>query len=158
MGSVMLCNLPGEFSEGDKGTTEILGKPQTELGWRATCYAARRVAAAMAGREKHKAMPVRLHPPPHASLLRATLKAKGTPNTTNKTNPGTLLGVARMAEKSQRVPGRNAACTVSPTVPSNPDRPALPETNMAMYHHVGSCFHRNLPGLWTPLCKNYSFF
>lgn len=108
--------------------------------------------------KSYKAMPVRLHPPPHASLLLATLKAKGTPNTTNKTNPGTLLGVARMAEKGQRVPGCNAACTVSPTVPLNPDRPALPETNMAMYHHVGSCFHRNLPGLWTTLCKNYSFF
>lgn len=31
----------------------------------------------------------------------AILRAKGTPNITNKSNPGTLLGVGRMAEKDR---------------------------------------------------------
>lgn len=94
--------------------------------------------------------------PPHP--MSATLRAKGTPNITNKSNPGTLLGVGRMAEKDRGCQTTLQACTVSLTVPSNLDHPALPETNTPTDRHVGTCFHRNLSVLWTTLCKNYSVF
>lgn len=159
MGSVRLCNLPGEFSEGDKGTKVIPGKPHrqswgggqlaTQLDMSLRLRQAERTYKANAGQASS---------PTPRLLVAYYSQGQGRSQHHKQDQPWDAPGVARMAEKGRRVPGHNAARTMSPTVPSNPDRPALPETNTPMYHHMGSCFHRNLPGLWNTLCKNYSFF
>lgn len=138
----MLCKLPGNFREGDKGTKAISGKPHTEQSWDGGHLEV--PSAEMADRGNLSVTPVRLQPPPHACYSQSQGRAQH-----------------HQQEQPWDAPGggkTRAARTVSLRVPSNLDHPALPETNTPTDRHMGTCFHRNLSVLWTTLCKNYSVF
>lgn len=154
MGSMRLCNLAGEFSKGDKGTKAIPGKPKTELGWRATCSHRDVSSRTWQTEDTYEITPVRLAAPPACFLGARFSQSQGRSQHRKQDQPWDAPRVGRRAEKGWRVSGHTAACTMSPTVPSNPDCPALPETSTPMDHHGGSCFPTNLSVLWTTLCKN----
>lgn len=151
----MLCKLPGNFREGDKGTKAISGKPHTEQSWDGGQPATHLEvpSAEMADRGNQSSNASQASPPTPCLLFS---EPRAPPTSPTRATLGRSWGWEEWLRRTG-MPDHAAACTVSLTVPLNLDHPALPETNTPTDRHVGTCFHRNLSfGL---LCaKTIQFF